>query len=146
MRDRMKLALYQIHYPEGLVDLKRVSDGSYTWGTGESYQQIKHHVKLVNQTLKIESLRKQLRDLGRHVNRNDWELTWEFEQYQRVRNELELYEQVDVGGVVNWSGVFAVPDDNDLPSVVRQLRLEQKRQHDADVQAESRMTCISCSL
>jgi len=142
----MKLAIFQVKFPKGLIDLKRVSDGSYTWGTGESYVQIKHHVRLVNQALKLQSLRKQLADLERYRSRDDWELTWECEQFERVENELKVYGRGDVGGAICWSGVYAVPDDNDLPSVVRQLRLQQQRENDEEIQAESRIGCVICSL
>lgn len=144
LREELKIALIQIKVPKGVIDMSRVSDGSYTWGTDEAYAQIKHHTKLISSILKLESLRKQHAEYEAMKHHPEFELTWEYEELERVNHQLEETMKADIGGYVAWSGVFNPPTDDELPSRINALR--KLAQSDADVQAETGTTCIACSL
>lgn len=142
LREQLKIALYQVKVPKGIIDTNAVSDGSYTWASGEAYMQIERHVHVLHQALRIESLRQQKEEYSRFLDVDGFELTWEYEQLEAVTRQLARYSESDLGCYVAWSGVYSPPADKELPSVLAQLRLEKHR----ETRAESGIACVTCSL
>ena len=142
LREHLKIAVYQIKVPKGIIDLDSVSNDSYTWQSGEAYVQVERHVRLIHQALRLEALRQQLSEYQKLSERADFELTWEYEQIEGIQNLLSTFADSDLGSFIAWSGVFSPPSDSKLPSYLAQLRLE----NDPETRAESSIACVSCSL
>lgn len=142
LREQLKIAIYQIKVPKGIIDTGKISDDSYTWVSGEAHKQIEHHVRVLHRTLRIESLRQQKNEYSKLSHIDGFDLTWESEELQRIEQQLDQFSELDLGSYVAWSGVYSPPKDAELPSKIAQLRLN----NDRESRAESSVACIACSL
>lgn len=80
MKDELRLAIYYIEVPSGLMDVAGTGEGSFTWHDGESIKQLKHLQGWASRTLHMEGLRQEIA-----LYSDAREGTWRHEQLEGAK-------------------------------------------------------------
>jgi len=86
MRDELKLAIYQVELPHGVVETGKPSKGSYTWQPGMALSQMKQQNAAVLRTLHVAGLDQDILD---HEGYS--EISWEYERWEIL---VEIRQQI----------------------------------------------------
>ena len=121
MKQELKLAIYRLHFPEGMIDVEPPGEGSYTWKSGVSYRQLRHAVSFLDRTLLVEGMK---RDIKAFTNAKPG--SWSFEHRQGLEEKLANIKE-PVGELMDMD-LYECPTD-------------EKPEED-----EREVTCFACSL